>query len=153
LRRLGQLSGFGRSVCCVCSSGELHGPTSIDHENLLQLLARVLDGSEFLEFRQMYGEGLVCGYGRIGGYAQTAHHCRAIRNWCLFSQTIGVVAAVGTGIDAKAALKACQLVQTCDDRTIPLVFFQRCLHDGWSQYDSCKFLSCSTFCSDSLSFF
>uniref|UniRef100_A0A914W6I7 methylcrotonoyl-CoA carboxylase n=1 Tax=Plectus sambesii TaxID=2011161 RepID=A0A914W6I7_9BILA len=83
-----------------------------------QLLSRVLDGSEFLEFRQMYGEGLICGYGKVDG------------------RTIGVVAAVGTGVDAKSALKACQLVQMCEDRGIPLAFFQRCLHDGWSQYDA-----------------
>ncbi len=37
--------------------------------DMKEILARVLDGSRFDEYKPEYGKTLVCGYGRIGGFA------------------------------------------------------------------------------------
>lgn len=83
-----------------------------------RLLSRVLDGSRFREFRNGYGTSLTVGFGRLGG------------------RLIGVVAANGSMIDERSAQKACQLVQMCDNRRLPIVFFQNTRHDGWSQNEN-----------------
>ena len=37
--------------------------------DIRDILARILDKSEFVEYKKEYGRTLVCGYGRIGGYS------------------------------------------------------------------------------------
>ena len=69
------------------------------------VLARVLDGSRFEEFKRNYGETLVCGFGAI-------HGC-----------PVGVVANNGV-IFSEAAVKGAHFVQLCAQRGVPLLFLQ-----------------------------
>jgi acetyl-CoA carboxylase carboxyltransferase component len=70
-----------------------------------ELLARLLDGSRFLEFKQLYGTTLVCGFGSIYGYQ------------------VGVLANNGV-LFSDSALKATHFIELCNQRQIPLLFLQ-----------------------------
>jgi acetyl-CoA carboxylase carboxyltransferase component len=70
-----------------------------------ELLARLLDGSRFHEFKANYGTTLVCGFGRWMGYP------------------VGVVANNGI-LFSESALKGAHFVQLCSQRRIPLLFLQ-----------------------------
>ena len=70
-----------------------------------EILARMLDGSEFHEFKSRYATTIVCGYGRIHGYP------------------VGIVANNGV-LFSESALKAAHFIQMTDQRRIPLLFLQ-----------------------------
>jgi len=70
-----------------------------------EVLARLLDGSRFHEFKASYGTTLVCGFGRWMGYP------------------VGVVANNGV-LFSESALKGAHFVELCAQRRIPLVFLQ-----------------------------
>ena len=70
-----------------------------------EVIARVVDGSEMLEFKPMYGPTLVCGWAYIHGYQ------------------VGILANNGV-LFSNSALKATQFIQLCDRQGIPLVFLQ-----------------------------
>jgi 3-methylcrotonyl-CoA carboxylase beta subunit len=69
------------------------------------VIARVVDGSDFDEFKQLYGSTLVCGFARIFGYP------------------VGIVANNGI-LFSESALKGAHFIQLCSQRGIPLVFLQ-----------------------------
>jgi len=70
-----------------------------------EVIARVVDGSEFDEFKALYGETLVCGFARIHGYP------------------VGIVANNGI-LFGESAVKGAHFVELCAQRKIPLVFLQ-----------------------------
>lgn len=70
-----------------------------------EIIARLVDGSRFDEFKRFYGETLVCGFARLWGWP------------------IGVIANNGI-LFSESALKAAHFVQLCSQRGIPLVFLQ-----------------------------
>src|SRR5438132_2275516 len=70
-----------------------------------EVIARLVDGSRFREFKALYGTTIVCGFARIGGFR------------------VGVVANNGV-LFSESALKAAHFIQLCDQREIPLVFLQ-----------------------------
>jgi 3-methylcrotonyl-CoA carboxylase beta subunit len=70
-----------------------------------EVIARLVDGSEFDEFKALYGETLVTGFARIHG----------IR--------VGIVANNGI-LFRESALKGAHFVELCDQRRIPLLFLQ-----------------------------
>jgi acetyl-CoA carboxylase carboxyltransferase component len=70
-----------------------------------EVIARIVDGSEFLEFKAMYGPTLVCGWAYIHGYQ------------------VGILGNNGV-LFSNSALKATQFIQLCDRQGIPLVFLQ-----------------------------
>jgi len=69
------------------------------------VLARVLDGSRFQEFKAKYGTTLVTGFGNLHGH------------------TVGIVANNGV-MFSEAALKGSHFVQLCSQRGIPIIFLQ-----------------------------
>ena len=69
------------------------------------LLARLLDGSEFDEFKPLYGSTLVTGFGRIHG------------------QPVGILANNGI-LFSDSALKGAHFIQLCGQRNIPILFQQ-----------------------------
>jgi acetyl-CoA carboxylase carboxyltransferase component len=69
------------------------------------VIARIVDGSRFHEFKQLYGSTLVCGFGRIMGYPA------------------GIVANNGI-LFSESALKGAHFIELCAQRRIPLVFLQ-----------------------------
>ena len=70
-----------------------------------EVIMRVVDGSEFDEFKALYGETLVCGFARIHGYP------------------VGIVANNGI-LFGESAVKGAHFVELCAQRKIPLVFLQ-----------------------------
>ena len=70
-----------------------------------EVIARLVDGSRFLEFKALYGPTLVCGLAHVHGYL------------------VGVLMNEGV-LFSPSALKAAQFVQLCDRQGIPLVFLQ-----------------------------
>lgn len=69
------------------------------------VIARIVDGSEFDEFKALYGNTLVCGFAHLYGFP------------------IGIVANNGI-LFGESALKGAQFIQICAKRGIPLVFLQ-----------------------------
>ncbi|MGE5177110.1 MAG: carboxyl transferase domain-containing protein [Hyphomicrobiales bacterium] len=87
---------------------ELYGVLPVDTKqpyDVHEVLARLLDGSRFHEFKSEYGTTLVCGFGRWMGYP------------------VGVVANNGV-LFSESALKGAHFVQLCSQRRIPLLFLQ-----------------------------
>lgn len=70
-----------------------------------EVIARVVDGSRFHEFKPLYAETVVCGFARIYG------------------MPVGIVANNGV-LFSESALKTAHFVELCDQRGIPLVFLQ-----------------------------
>src|SRR5205809_1456183 len=70
-----------------------------------EVIARIVDGSRFHEFKALYGTTIVTGFARIQGFR------------------VGVVANNGV-LFSESALKAAHFIQLCDQREIPLVFLQ-----------------------------
>ena len=70
-----------------------------------ELIARIVDGSEFQEFKKLYGSTLVCGFAHINGYP------------------VGIVANNGI-LFMESAQKGAHFVQLCNRRGIPLIFLQ-----------------------------
>jgi acetyl-CoA carboxylase carboxyltransferase component len=70
-----------------------------------EVIARLVDGSRFHEFKALYGETLVCGFGRLMGYP------------------VGVIANNGI-LFSESALKAAHFIELCCQRKTPLVFLQ-----------------------------
>ena len=70
-----------------------------------EVIARVVDGSEFDEFKARYGTTLVCGFARIWG------------------MHVGIIGNNGV-LFSESAQKGAHFVQLCSQRKIPLVFLQ-----------------------------
>ncbi len=70
-----------------------------------EVIARVVDGSEFHEFKSNYGQTLVCGFAGIMGFP------------------VGILANNGV-LFSESALKGTHFIQLCNQRNIPLVFLQ-----------------------------
>ncbi len=70
-----------------------------------EIIARVVDGSKFHEFKELYGKTLVCGFARIMGYP------------------VGILANNGV-LFSESALKGSHFIELCCQRKTPIVFLQ-----------------------------
>ncbi len=70
-----------------------------------EIIARLVDGSEFHEFKARYGKTMVCGFAHLDGYP------------------VGIVANNGI-LFSESALKATHFIELCTQRNIPLIFLQ-----------------------------
>lgn len=87
---------------------QLTGVVSTDSRvpyDVREVVARIVDGSEFSEFKANYGTTLVCGFARIWGHQ------------------VGIVANNGI-LFGESALKGAHFVELCDQRSTPLLFLQ-----------------------------
>ena len=87
---------------------ELYGIIPTDTRkpyDVREVIARIVDGSELDEFKQLYGTTLVCGFARIWGYP------------------VGIVANNGV-LFSESAQKGAHFIELCSQRGIPLVFLQ-----------------------------
>ncbi len=84
-----------------------------------QLLARLLDNSEFEEYKAEYGKTIICGYGRIDGWSVgiVANNRNIVRSGTGEIQVGGV-------IYSDSADKATRFILNCNQKGIPLVFLQ-----------------------------
>ena len=92
----------------VYDSNELYGIVSQNHRipfDVREVIARIVDGSNFEEFKADYGKTLVTGFCKIGGEA------------------VGIVANNGV-LFSETALKGAHFVEICCQRKIPLLFLQ-----------------------------
>jgi len=87
---------------------ELYGVIPVDTRkpfDVREVIARVVDGSEFDEFKARYGTTLVCGFAHIHG------------------MPVGIIANNGI-LFSESALKGAHFIELCCQRKIPLVFLQ-----------------------------
>jgi acetyl-CoA carboxylase carboxyltransferase component len=70
-----------------------------------EVIARLVDGSRFREFKARYGPTLVCGFARIHGYP------------------VGIIANNGV-LFSESSLKGAHFIELCQQRGIPLLFLQ-----------------------------
>ncbi|XP_055837206.1 probable methylcrotonoyl-CoA carboxylase beta chain, mitochondrial [Episyrphus balteatus] len=81
------------------------GPNLTKTFDVREVIARIVDGSRFNEFKKFYGETLVCGFAKLYGH------------------TVGIVGNNGV-LFSESALKGAHFIQLCAQRNIPLVFLQ-----------------------------
>jgi geranyl-CoA carboxylase beta subunit len=87
---------------------ELCGLVPVDYRvpyDAREVIARIVDGSDFLDFKETWGPDTVCGHAAVGG------------------QACGIIANNGP-IDANAAAKTGQFIQLCCQSQTPLIFLQ-----------------------------
>jgi acetyl-CoA carboxylase carboxyltransferase component len=87
---------------------ELYGLAPIDFHKLTdprEIIARIVDGSRFQEFKSRYATTLVCGFAHLMGFP------------------VGILANYGV-LFSESALKATHFIELCCQRNIPLVFLQ-----------------------------
>jgi len=97
-----------KSVSPAYPVEEIYGIVSRDTRypyKVHEIIARLVDGSEFHEFKARYGKTLVCGFAHLHGYP------------------VGVVANNGI-LFSDSALKGTHFIQICNKRNIPLIFLQ-----------------------------
>ena len=90
--------------------------------DMKEILARIVDGSRFDEYKAEYGKTLLCGYARIGGFA-----VGIVANQKLHAQAIDHEGhkrmEFGGVIYTESAEKAARFIMDCNQNLIPLVFF------------------------------
>lgn len=87
-------------------ASELHGVVGTDVRqafDMRDVIARLVDGSRFREFKRTYGETVVTGFAKIHGHP------------------VGIIANNGI-LFSPSALKATHFIELCSQRGIPLVF-------------------------------
>ncbi|GAA5195521.1 carboxyl transferase domain-containing protein [Arthrobacter gyeryongensis] len=92
----------------VVDPGEIYGavPTDVNAQyDVHEVIARLVDGSRFHEFKKNYGTTLVTGFAKLHGHP------------------VGIVANNGV-LFSESSLKGAHFIELCDQRGIPLVFLQ-----------------------------
>jgi 3-methylcrotonyl-CoA carboxylase beta subunit len=87
---------------------ELYGVIPVDTRkpfDVREIIARIVDGSEFDEFKARYGTTLICGFAHIEG------------------MPVGIIANNGI-LFSESALKATHFIELCCQRKVPLIFLQ-----------------------------
>ncbi|MEO7941136.1 MAG: carboxyl transferase domain-containing protein, partial [Burkholderiaceae bacterium] len=87
---------------------ELYGVIPVDTRkpfDVREIIARIVDGSEFDEFKARYGTTLVCGFAHVEG------------------MPVGIIANNGI-LFSESALKGAHFIELCCQRKVPLVFLQ-----------------------------
>jgi 3-methylcrotonyl-CoA carboxylase beta subunit len=93
--------------------------------DMRDIIARVVDASEFEEYRAEYGETLLCGYARIGGWAvgMVANQKKHVQTTAPGSDQKRI--EFGGVVYTESAEKAARFILDCNQNRIPLIF----LHD------------------------
>ena len=89
-------------------SQEIYGVIPADNRkpfDVREIIARIVDGSEFAEFKARFGPTLVCGFAHIEG------------------MPVGIIANNGI-LFSESALKGAHFIELCCQRKVPLVFLQ-----------------------------
>jgi 3-methylcrotonyl-CoA carboxylase beta subunit len=96
------------SIAPKYEASELYGVIPTDTRkpfDVREIIARIVDGSEFDEFKARFGATLICGFARIEG------------------MPVGIIANNGI-LFSESALKGAHFIELCCQRKIPLVFLQ-----------------------------
>ncbi len=119
-----QTAGFNRITPAAPKKDpkEIYG---IIHEgnvkpyDMLEIIERMVDNSEFNQFKQDYGKTILCGYARIEGWA-----VGIVANQRLISKNARGEMQIGGVIYNDSADKAARFIMNCNQKKIPLVFLQ-----------------------------
>ncbi|MCU0469116.1 MAG: acyl-CoA carboxylase subunit beta [Arcicella sp.] len=87
--------------------------------NMLEIIERLVDNSEFDEFKKDYGKTIICGYARIDGWA-----VGIVANQRMVVKSAKGEVQIGGVIYNDSADKAARFVMNCNQKKIPLVFLQ-----------------------------
>src|SRR5476651_1474001 len=84
-----------------------------------EVILRLVDGSDFEEYKELYGKSIICGYGRVDGWAVgiVANQRKIVKSGKGEMQMGGV-------IYNDSADKAARFIMNCNQKKIPLVFLQ-----------------------------
>ncbi len=120
----GKSAGFNRVEAKPpkFSPNEIYGLLPSDRMkpyDMYQILARILDDSELDEYKESYGKSIITGYGRIDGWA-----VGIVANQRSVVRTAKGEMQVGGVIYSDSADKAARFIMNCNQKLIPLVFFQ-----------------------------
>ena len=99
---------IGEHPAPLLDAEELMGLVPADDRepyDVREVIARIVDGSDFLEFKALYAPDTICGHARIEGHR------------------VGILGNNGP-IQPNASTKAAQFIQLCDQSGLPLVFLQ-----------------------------
>ncbi len=102
---IGSDDARGSCVRSRRSSTASSAPTARRPHDVREVIARIVDGSRFDEFKARYGTTLVTGFARLDGFL------------------VGIVANNGV-LFSESALKATHFIELCNFRSIPIVFLQ-----------------------------
>lgn len=102
--------------------GEIHGYLPSDRTkpyDTLEIIERLVDDSDFQQYKAGYGKTMLCGYGRIDGWSVgiVANQRQVIKNKKGEMQVGGVIYSEGSD-------KAARFIMNCNQKKIPLVFLQ-----------------------------
>jgi acetyl-CoA carboxylase carboxyltransferase component len=100
---------------------ELYGIFPCDGKpyDVLEIIERLVDNSAFEEFKKDYGKTIVCGYGRIEGWA-----VGIVANQRLIVKSKKGEMQLGGVIYNDSADKAARFIMNCNQKKIPLIFLQ-----------------------------
>jgi 3-methylcrotonyl-CoA carboxylase beta subunit len=112
----------------IHSTEELYGVFSSDpgkQYDMREIIARVVDGSRFEEYRAEYGQTVLCGYARVGGWA-----VGIVANQKMHISTTDAATGqrrveFGGVVYTESADKSARFIMDCNQNLIPLIF----LHD------------------------
>src|SRR6187399_749194 len=116
-------AGFDRikSVAPKKDPNELYGLLPFDGKtyDIVDIIERIVDNSDFEQFKEDYGKTIVCGYGRIDGWA-----VGIVANQRKIVKTKKGEMQLGGVIYNDSADKAARFILNCNQKKIPLVFLQ-----------------------------
>lgn len=119
-----QTAGFDRIKPALpkLDEQEIYGYLPTNRENpydMRDIIYRLLDNSEFEEYKKLYGQSIICGLGRVDGWAVgiVANQRKVVKSKKGEMQFGGV-------IYSDSADKATRFIMNCNQKKIPLVFLQ-----------------------------
>ncbi|MDB5250739.1 MAG: acyl-CoA carboxylase subunit beta [Segetibacter sp.] len=118
-------AGFNRAkpIAPQKKPGEIYGmlpPGNVKPYDMLEIIERIVDNSEFDQFKEHYGKTILCGYARVDGWA-----VGIVANQRLVMKNKKGELQMGGVIYNDSADKAARFIMNCNQKKIPLVF----LHD------------------------
>jgi 3-methylcrotonyl-CoA carboxylase beta subunit len=100
----------------------IYDPSPARPYDIKEILARIVDASQFDEYKPEYGKTVICGYARIGGFA-----VGIVANQKLHAQQTDHEGhnrvEFGGVIYTESAEKAARFIMDCNQNLIPLIFF------------------------------
>lgn len=117
-------AGFDRIAPALpkVNPGDIYGLFPSDRAkpyDTMEIINRLVDDSQFDEYKALYGKTLICGYGRIDGWA-----VGIVANQRKVVKTKKGEMQMGGVIYSDSADKAARFIMNCNQRKIPLVFLQ-----------------------------
>ncbi len=119
-----EVAGFDRTIAKEPKEkpNEIYGRFPADRSkpyDTLEIIRRLVDDSEFDEYKALHGKTLICGYGRIDGWA-----VGIVANQRKIVKTKKGEMQMGGVIYSDSADKAARFIMNCNQRKVPLLFLQ-----------------------------